>query len=90
MNEITSVPFAGTYEVVFNSDDTRFGGDGKFDKTIYKSEKIPMHSQQNSVELSLPGLSAMFIRCKRKNPQRKDTGNTTKIKKEDNKNVKKT
>lgn len=85
------VPFAGTYEIVFNSDDTRFGGEGKFTKTIYKSEKIPMHSQQNSIELSLPGLSTIYLKCKRKNPQRKSDSNTTKkIKKEDNKNVKKT
>lgn len=85
------VPFAGTYEVVFNSDDTHFGGEGKFTKTIYKSEKIPMHSQQNSVDLSLPGLSTIYLKCKRKNPQRKSDINTTKkIKKEDNKNVKKT
>ncbi|MBQ8228721.1 MAG: 1,4-alpha-glucan branching protein GlgB [Clostridia bacterium] len=73
------VPVAGTYEVIFNSDDKRYGGDGISEKKIIKSEKIPMHSQSNSIDLDLAGLSAVYIKLKRKNPIRK----SGKTKKED-------
>ena len=73
------VPVAGAYEVVFNSDDKAFGGDGVTDQKIIRSEPIPMHSQANSIELDLAGLSAVYIKLKRKNPTRKNG----KTKKED-------
>ena len=73
------VPVAGSYEVVFNSDDKAFGGDGVTDQKIIRSEPIPMHSQANSIELDLAGLSAVYIKLKRKNPTRKNS----KTKKED-------
>ena len=73
------VPVAGTYEVIFNSDDKDFGGDGATDKKIIRSEPIPMHSQANSIDLDLAGLSAVYIKLKRKNPTRKNG----KTKKED-------
>ena len=73
------VPVAGTYEVVFNSDDKAFGGDGATDKKLIRSEPVPMHSQANSIDLDLAGLSAVYIKLKRKNPTRKNG----KTKKED-------
>ncbi len=73
------VPVGGTYEVIFSSDDKAFGGDGVVDKKLYKSEKIPMHSQENSIDLDLAGLSAVYIKLKRKNPTKK----SGKTKKED-------
>ena len=73
------VPVAGTYEVIFNSDDKDFGGDGATDKKIIRSEPIPMHSQANSIDLDLAGLSAVYTKLKRKNPTRKNG----KTKKED-------
>ena len=68
------VPFAGTYEVLLNSDDECFGGSGSGSHGVIKSEKIPMHSQQNSIELDLPGLGALYLKCKKKNPTRKAGG----------------
>lgn len=68
------VPFAGMYEVLINSDDHSFGGSGNGSHGVIKSEKIPMHSQQNSIELDLPGLGALYLKCKKKNPTRKAGG----------------
>lgn len=65
------VPEAGTYEIVFDSDEKRFGGDGENKNSLIKSEKIPMHSQQNSIEIDLQGLSAVYIKLKRRSPERK-------------------
>ncbi len=66
------VPFAGTYEVVFDSDEVRFGGEGVIERKLIKSQNIPMHSQQNSIEIDINGLSAVYIKLKRKNPERKN------------------
>ncbi len=64
------VPYAGTYEVVFNSDDKEYGGEGEGSRGIIKSEKIPMHSHENSIELKLQGLSSVYIKLKRRNPRK--------------------
>ena len=65
------VPAAGTYEVIFSSDEKRFGGESESVGTIIKSEPIPMHSQENSIEIDLQGLSAVYIKLKRKETQKK-------------------
>ncbi len=65
------VPYAGTYEIIFDSNEKRFGGSGENKKALIKSENIPMHSQKNSIEIDLHGLSAIYIKLKRKNPERK-------------------
>ena len=51
------VPEAGTYKTVFCSDWEEFGG--KTPKTAkgVKSEKEPMHGEENSVALTLPAMS---------------------------------
>ena len=72
------VPVAGTYEIVFNSDDKAFGGEGVCQNKIIRSEKISMHSLENSIELDLAGLSAVYIKLKRKNPNRTKTSNKKK------------
>lgn len=66
------VPDAGTYEIIFDSDEKRFGGESEIENALIKSEKIPMHSQENSIEIDLQGLSAVYIKLKRKNPERKN------------------
>ena len=72
------VPVAGTYEIVFNSDDKAFGGEGVCQNKIIRSEKISMHSLENSIELDLAGLSAVYIKLKHKNPNRTKTSNKKK------------
>jgi 1,4-alpha-glucan branching enzyme len=54
------VPASGVYKVVFTSDDVRFGGGG-MGKIEYKSEDMPMHGFAQSVDLVLPGLSALYL-----------------------------
>ncbi|MDD7353899.1 MAG: 1,4-alpha-glucan branching protein GlgB [Oscillospiraceae bacterium] len=56
------VPEKGVYDVVFNSDDKKFGGSGKVRKRVYRTKAQGMHSQPQSVELSLPGLSAIYLK----------------------------
>lgn len=56
------VPRAGTLSVILNSDDTRFGGKGEFTKKRITTKIIPMHGKENSVELTLPGLSCIYLK----------------------------
>ena len=65
------VPFAGTWTPVFNTDETRFGGQGLGDQGPLKSEKVPYHDQEQSLVIDLPPMSVMIYRCTRRAPVRK-------------------
>jgi 1,4-alpha-glucan branching enzyme len=64
-------PFAGTWAPVFNTDETRFGGQGLGSAEALKTEKVPCHGQEQSLVIDLPPMSAMIFRCTRKAPVRK-------------------
>ena len=54
---------AGTYEVVFSSDEARFGGSGTLPAgTHFKTEKAPWHDQLQSILVDIPPLSGIFLR----------------------------
>ena len=65
------VPFAGTWSPVFNTDETRFGGQGLGDHDPIKTEKVAYHDQEQSLVLDLPPMSVMIYRCTRRAPVRK-------------------
>ena len=54
------VPFKGRYKLVFNSDDTAFGGSGISEKT-FKTQSIPMHGFENSITMTLAPLSVIYL-----------------------------
>ena len=62
------VPYRGTYQCVFNSDDEHFGGSGLGDKEPLSSEDIPMHGQEQSLVIDIPPMSGVIYRCTRKKP----------------------
>ncbi len=62
------VPYAGTYEIVFNSDDKEFGGTGKGITGRIESKERPMHGHDQSVSLELAGLSTVYLKLVRKAP----------------------
>ena len=61
----------GIYEVILNSDSEKFGGKGRGTKTKVTSKKIAMHGFENSITLDLPGLSAIYLKHKKKVPSKK-------------------
>ena len=63
------LPYPGTYEEVFTSNRTEFGGSGILNDKI-RSEKKPFHGQEQSAEIQLPGLSILFFKGR---PRRKRT-----------------
>ncbi|MDR0987333.1 MAG: 1,4-alpha-glucan branching protein GlgB [Ruminococcus sp.] len=56
------VPIEGSYEQVFSSEDPKFGGTGFVDNKKVKTEDFAMHGYDNSIELTIPGLSVMFFK----------------------------
>ena len=51
----------GKYRVLFNTDKTIYGGNGKFNKRIIKSEKISSHNKENSIILDIPKLTCIYL-----------------------------
>lgn len=59
------VPDSGSYEVILNSDDIKFGGEGRGPKTKVTAKKKAMHSQPYSLTMTLPGNSVIYLRHKK-------------------------
>jgi len=55
------VPKPGRYEIVFSTDDKRFGGMDTYTGTTLHTKEETLHGQPCSLELSLPGLSVVFL-----------------------------
>jgi 1,4-alpha-glucan branching enzyme len=59
-------PYAGVYEEVFSSDAPQYGGSGISNGSSIRSEKTPMHGCEQSISLTLPPLSVIYLKCKRR------------------------
>ncbi len=57
------LPHSGSYEILINSDNSRFGGSGGAGGTL-TAKKIPAGDMPYSAEIDLAGLSALYIRKK--------------------------
>ncbi len=56
------VPKKGTWKVVLNSNQERFGGSGYGQVGSVKSEGVEMHGRKQSVELEIPPLGLLVLR----------------------------
>ncbi len=56
------VPKRGTYTVVFNSDDKKFGGTGEGITGSIKSVNKPLHNLDHSISLDLAGNSVIYLK----------------------------
>lgn len=63
------VPFEGTYIEVFNSDSKEFGGEGISNSKPIKSDKEAMHGFEQSISITLPPMSVIFFKGKKKVPK---------------------
>ena len=70
-NYSIGIPAAGIYTELFNSDSTEFGGGGVTNGDTIKSVPEPMHGFENSISLTLPAMSVIYLKCRRRAPQRK-------------------
>lgn len=51
----------GKYEIIFNSDSVKYGGNGQIKKKNYQTKQIPSHGKENSVSIKLPALSCVYL-----------------------------
>ena len=63
-NYCLGVPAAGSYELLLNSDNTRFGGSGVEPGKLLKTEAIEQHGQEQSLSLTLPPLATIVMKLK--------------------------
>ena len=68
------VPFPGVYAEVFSSDAEEYGGSGIRNGDSIRSVKTPMHGCAQSVSLTLPPLSVLYLRLKRRSPKSAASG----------------
>ncbi len=52
----------GKYQVLFNTDSTRFGGSGAMRKTVFNTTKSPSHGKENSITFNLPKLTCVYLK----------------------------
>lgn len=58
------VPFEGKFKEIFNSNGEAFGGTGEGNPRSKRSEKVNWNNRDNSIELTIPGLSMLVFSCK--------------------------
>jgi len=56
------IPKSGSWKVVLNSDDKKYGGSGSASIIEYKSKRKKLHGQKNALVLALPPLSVLILR----------------------------
>lgn len=65
-NYCIGAPVNGIYEEIFTSDSEAFGGGGITNGDSIRTQPIPMHGHEQSISLTLPAMSVVFLRCKRR------------------------
>jgi 1,4-alpha-glucan branching enzyme len=61
-NYRVGVPFAGSWELLLNSDAAEYGGQGRGTNGSVQSEPIPFHDRQQSILLNLAPVSVIFLK----------------------------
>ena len=61
-NFLAAVPKKGTYEEIFNSDATEFGGTGKTNPKALKTQPAMLRGYGNAVSITLPPMGAVVLR----------------------------
>ncbi|MEZ4417920.1 MAG: 1,4-alpha-glucan branching protein GlgB [Gemmatimonadota bacterium] len=57
-----AVPHPGRYEILLNSDAPEYGGAGTLIPDVFHTVPEPLHGRQQFVELTLPPLSALYLK----------------------------
>jgi 1,4-alpha-glucan branching enzyme len=66
------VPMAGTYAEIFSSDGTLYGGSGITNGSSIPTNPKPMHGYEQSINLTLPPMSVIFLKCKRRKARKSE------------------
>lgn len=58
------VPYRGKYKEIFSSDESRFGGEGKNNKTLKQTKKESCNDREYSIQVNVPALSFTVFKYK--------------------------
>lgn len=83
-NYVVGVPFNGNFKEIFNSNAVEFGGTGKGNPHVKRSEQKNWNNRDNSIRITIPGLSVLVFSCEEK-PVKKAPAMKTTAKKTDTK-----
>jgi len=72
------VPVSGVYSEIFSSEAKEFGGKGTTNGLSLCSEDEPMHGFEQSLNLVLPALAAIYLKCVKKTVSKKVKKNSAK------------
>ncbi len=75
------VPEKGSYRVILDTDAVEFGGKGVLKaagKTSFRSKATPMHGFDNSISMTIPALSVIYLR--KSQSKNKKASNSDKVK----------
>jgi 1,4-alpha-glucan branching enzyme len=61
----TGVPEAGSWQIIFNSDDEKYGGSNYLKAKSIESESAESHGKPDSITLNLPPLAALVLKRKK-------------------------
>ena len=64
------IPEEGIYTEIFSSDRLEFGGKGITNGDTIRTQRVAMHGYEQSVSLTLPAMSVIFLKCRRRRPRR--------------------
>lgn len=70
-NYRVGVPFAGEFQEIFNSNAAEFGGTGEGNFRGKRSKPVNWNNRDNSIEITIPGLSVLAFSCKEERPKKK-------------------
>ena len=65
------VPFAGKFKEIFNSNAVEFGGSGEGNPRLKRSKPMNWNNRDNSMEITIPGLSVLVFSCEEEAPKKK-------------------
>ncbi len=65
------VPFEGKFKEVFNSNAVEFGGTGEGNPRAKRSKPVNWNNRDNSMEITIPGLSVLVFTCEKVEPKKK-------------------
>jgi 1,4-alpha-glucan branching enzyme len=51
----------GSYKLILNTDDAKFGGEGKIKKKIYKTRNQTSNGKEQSITVDIPKLTCMYL-----------------------------
>ena len=57
------------YRLVFNTDDKKYGGDGKISKRIFSAVRKPAHGKQYSISIDMPKMTCLYLEREPEEPK---------------------